>query len=143
LADETPVTIAAARFIGSIGWKTISIALPRGGSGLSFVGDDGQSPTIIPDVAAFNAKRNKYLLIEAKPNFSDSDVKKLLNVKEGRYSNAITTILNCEISQVFVGVAFGGANLMLDPSELGMDFVLYYNAEGKIEILHDGVELGI
>lgn len=143
MAGETNVTIAAARFLGALGWKVLSIALPRGGSGLSFVGNDEKYPPIIPDIVAVNEKHNKFIFIEAKPHFSNSDVEKLLKVRAGHYSYAISTILNCTSNQLLLGVAFAGRRMKSKPSTLGVDYVFYYAGDGKVEVLHDGVELGV
>ena len=70
LGGETEVTIATARFIGGIHWKVVSIALPRGGSGLSFVSDDLIEPSIVPDIVAYSEQTCEYLFIESKPRFS-------------------------------------------------------------------------
>lgn len=143
MAGETEVTIATARFIGAKDWRVISIALPRGGSGLSFPPDDDQNPTIIPDIVAVNRSHSKYIFVEAKPMYSTADVQKLLSVRKGDYSKAISATLQCASRQVLLGAAFAGRIPTLDFKNLGLEFVFHYDEQDKIVLLHEAFKLGI
>jgi len=136
MGSETEVTIATARFIGVHSWKVVSIALPRGGSGLSFTPDEDSESSIIPDIVAQAQQSNSYLFIESKPSFSTEDVEKLMKVKSGLYSRSIYSILNCRSPSVSTAVAFSGPIPQLDFASLGMDYVFHLDGHGKIVILH-------
>jgi hypothetical protein len=143
LQGETDITIAAARFIGSRNWRVLSIALPRGGSGLSFVPDTPGNQSIIPDVVALHAVTGQHIFIESKPKFSEADVTKLSGVKRGEYSSSIQALLGCESSKILLAIAFGGPLLKDSYSSLGLDFVFHYDSQGNIATLHQSQDLGI
>lgn len=136
LGGETEVTIATARFIGGIHWKVVSIALPRGGSGLSFVSDDLIEPSIVPDIVAYSEQTCEYLFIESKPRFSPADVEKLLKVTRGCYSHSIYSILKCQTTSILTGIAFTGQVPVMDFALLGIDYVFHLDGQGKIGILY-------
>jgi hypothetical protein len=143
LRGETNITIAAARYIGSRNWRVISIALPRGGSGLSFVPDDSRNQSIIPDIVAIHSVTGNHIFIESKPKFSKSDVDKLRAVRRGEYSSSILAALGCESTQVLLAIAFSGQPVTGSFESLGLDCVFHYDDQGNIATLYQGIGLEI
>ena len=137
---ESKVTIAAARFLGKANWPVISIALPSGGSGLTFRSDVVDEPVLIPDIVARDSGHSRAILVEAKPALTRSDADKLLTIRAGGYENSIRSTLSLSSAELILGLAFvGGSDIHYE--SLGIDLVLTLDENNEIMVKFDRLSL--
>lgn len=140
MANESRVTIAVARFLGKASWRIVSIALPSGGSGITFRSDDSFDPILVPDIIAMNSDSSRAIVVEAKPEFSASDVAKLLSLRSGSYEESIQKTISIGSAEAILCLAFSGHS-ELDFQSLGIDLVLTVHKDNKVKIAFDRLDL--
>ena len=107
--SEAQITLATARHLGKLGNAIISLALPGDGSGVIFHANDSSLPSFVPDIIA-RTKEAKYIVLEAKPKYSISDIQKLEKFKSMAYEKSIKNVLGVGISDVVTALAFAHDN---------------------------------
>lgn len=138
--QESTVTIEVARFLGKLGWRVVSIALPSGGSGTTFRSKNSDSPEIVPDIIAIGKVSNRAIIVESKPLFSQSDVGKLMSIRTGVYEESISKYLSMGSKDVILCLAFAGKS-EVDYAGLGIDLVLTVDASKQVNIEYDREKL--
>lgn len=140
MAQESKVTIAVARFLGKANWPVASLALPSGGSGVTFRSKNNQSPVLVPDIIAKNSDGTRAIIVEAKPEYSASDVAKLLSVRSGWYDESIVKAISLTSEELILCLAFSGHS-DVDYETLGIDLVLTVLEDKEVKIVFDRLDL--
>ena len=109
MLSEAQVTLATARYLGKLGNAIVSLALPGDGSGVMFHASDSSLPSFVPDIIA-RTNEGKFIVLEAKPKYSISDVQKLEKFKSPAYEDSIKNVLGVGISDIVTALAFAGDN---------------------------------
>ena len=109
--SEGRVTISLARWLGSRGWQIQSMALPGGGSGVTFypVGANprsGENRAITPDIVAVD-DWDRVLVVESKPRPNRADAEKLLLLRSPEYMPALERTLRRPVPRLITGQSFG------------------------------------
>jgi hypothetical protein len=140
MAQESKVTIAAARFLGKANWPVVSLALPSGGSGVTFRSREKDDPVLVPDIIAIESNSSRAIIVEAKPEFSASDVAKLLSIKSGGYEESIEKAISLTSGDLILCLAFSGHS-DVDYETLGIDLVLTVLNNKEVKIAFDRLDL--
>ncbi len=140
MAQESKVTIAVARFLGKANWPVVSLALPSGGSGVTFRSIDKQAPVVVPDIIAMSSDSSMAVVVEAKPEYSSSDVAKLISLRSGSYEESIQKSLSLSSSQLILCLAFSGES-DAKYETLGIDLVLTILKDKEVKIAFDRLDL--
>jgi hypothetical protein len=140
MAQESKVTIAAARFLGKANWPVVSLALPSGGSGVTFRSKDNDGSVLVPDIIAMASDSSRAIIVEAKPAFSASDVAKLLSVRSGIYEESIGKAISLRSGDLILCLAFSGDS-DVDYKTLGIDLVLTVFKDKEVKIAFDRLDL--
>jgi len=138
MVTESEVTVALARSLVERELKILSIALPGGGSGLTFRSDLESAPTIVPDLVA-KFLDGKVLIVEAKPKFHGPDVQKLLNLVSGSYDTSISKSLGKVGAELLTAIAVSYTpNLQKFSQDKDfLDFIFLVDDEKQVQVAHD------
>jgi len=140
MADESRVTIAAARFLGKADWPVVSLALPSGGSGVTLRSRNTEDPVLVPDIVARSQDSDRAIVVEAKPAFSASDAAKLISLKSGTYEESINRTLSLTSKDLILCLAHSG-NPVRNYESFGIDLVLTLMSDREIRVSFDRLGL--
>jgi len=125
LINEEAVTRRVIRILKENGWIIVSFDLPQMGTGI-VLHKSGTAQknkgSIIPDVFAY--KNGAVLLCEAKSFFSEEDLNKLMEIKQGYYDASISRRLRkLKWEKTLIGIAYPKYKVIGNEDYKDLDYV--------------------
>lgn len=108
--EEEAVTLAIVGFLKSRRWVIVSFDYPQSGAGICLLPNKRKKNSknlgkITPDIIA--KKNSKYVFLENKVKYRESDIDKIVKIKQGCYSENLSCIFGkLEKKNIFVGIGF-------------------------------------
>lgn len=132
LLSESQISLAIARHLGKLGNSIVSLALPGDGSGIIFHANDSSLPSFVPDIIA-RTGAGKYIVVESKPHYSNSDIEKLGKFRSDIYENSIQKILGVSVEDIITTLAFAESEMIGSDSRFDFeDLDLVYVVRGNL-----------